>query len=99
MLYESNQFFKKFSISDAAIAYQKPRSVILKYIKSGDLQPDYYKLIDYSQLVKVFGELSVPAKDDKEEQIKKLRAEVNYLRDQLKLLKKTIHHDEYHYSI
>ncbi|MDU1252536.1 MAG: hypothetical protein E6978_19030 [Acinetobacter sp.] len=52
MLGENHHFLKKFSISDAAIAYKKPRSTILKYIKSGDFELDYNKLIEYSQLVR-----------------------------------------------
>lgn len=87
MLYQSNQFFKKFSISDAAIAYKKPRSTIMKYIRSGDLQLDYYKLIDYSQLVRVFGELSIPLKDERDEQIQKLKDEIEYLKGELVFLK------------
>lgn len=87
MLYQSNQFFKKFSISDAAIAYKKPRSTIMKYIRSGDLQLDYYKLIDYSQLVRVFGELSIPLKDERDEQIQKLKDEIEYLKGELVFFK------------
>ena len=52
MLGKNHHFLKKFSISDAAIAYRKPRSTILKYIKSGDFELDYNNLIEYSQLVK-----------------------------------------------
>jgi hypothetical protein len=58
MLGKNHHFLKKFSISDAAIAYKKPRSTILKYIKSGDFELDYNKLIEYSQLVRKFGELT-----------------------------------------
>ena len=41
MIGQHHHFLKKFSISDAAIAYRKPRSTILKYIKSGDFELDY----------------------------------------------------------
>lgn len=99
MLYQSNQFLKKFSISDAAIAYKKPRSTIMKYIKSGDLQLDYYKLIDYSQLVKLFGELSVPVKDEKDEQIQKLKNEIKYLQGQLSLLNAGTTAEDFHFSV
>lgn len=99
MLYQSNQFFKKFSISDAAIAYKKPRSTIMKYIRSGDLELDYYKQIDYSQLVKVFGELSTPVKDERDEQIQKLKDEVKYLRGQLNVLKNTVNNSEFSFQV
>lgn len=72
MLGKNHHFLKKFSISDAAIAYKKPRSTILKYIKSGDFELDYNKLIEYSQLVRKFGELTYPIQDEREQQIKKL---------------------------
>lgn len=98
MHHQSNQFFKKFSISDAAIAYKKPRSVIMKYINSGELQLDYYKLIDYSQLVKVFGELASPVKDEKDEQIQKLKNEIMSLRKQMNLLKDHSNTNNYKYS-
>lgn len=88
MLYKSNHFLKKFSISDAAIAYQKPRSVIMKYIKRGQLQLDYYKLIDYHQLIQVFGELSTPIKDEKEDEIYKLRNEIQQLKNELNIISK-----------
>jgi hypothetical protein len=52
MLSQHHHFFKKFSISDAAIAYKKPRSTILRHIRNGDFELDYNNLIDYSQLVK-----------------------------------------------
>ncbi|MFB6331956.1 hypothetical protein [Acinetobacter variabilis] len=89
MLGKHHHFLKKFSISDAAIAYKKPRSTILKYIKSGDFELDYNKLIEYSQLVKKFGELTYPIQDEREQQIKKLKDEVMHLKKQLNFFKYT----------
>ena len=89
MLSENHHFLKKFSISDAAIAYRKPRSTILKYIKSGDFELDYNNLIEYSQLVKKFGEISSPIRDERDQQIKKLKDEVMHLKKQLNFFKYT----------
>ena len=86
MLGKNHHFLKKFSISDAAIAYKKPRSTILKYIKSGDFELDYNKLIEYSQLVRKFGELTYPIQDEREQQIKKLKDEVMHLKNNLTFL-------------
>ena len=68
-----DHFLKKFSISDAAIAYKRPRSTIVKYIKSGDFKLDYNNLIEYSDLIRKFGELTSPIQDEREQQIKKLK--------------------------
>jgi hypothetical protein len=89
MLSQHHHFFKKFSISDAAIAYKKPRSTILRYIRNGDFELDYNKLIDYSQLVKKFGELSSPIHDERDQQIEKLKNEIIYLKKQLTFFKYT----------
>ncbi|TCB58605.1 hypothetical protein [Acinetobacter terrae] len=89
MLSQQHHFLKKFSISDAAIAYKKPRSTILRHIRNGDFELDYNKLIDYSQLVKKFGELSSPIRDEREEQIQKLKSEIIYLKKQLAFFKYT----------
>ena len=87
MLSQHHHFLKKLSISDAAIAYRKPRSTILKYIKSGDFELDYNNLIEYSQLVKKFGEISSPIRDERDQQIKKLEDEVMHLKKQLNFFK------------
>jgi len=87
MISQHHHFLKKFSISDAAIAYRKPRSTILKYIKSGDFELDYNNLIEYSQLVKKFGEISSPIRDERDQQIKKLEDEVMHLKKQLNFFK------------
>jgi hypothetical protein len=68
MLGQHHHFLKKLSISDAAIAYRKPRSTILKYIKSGDFELDYNNLIEYSQLVKKLVKL-LPIRDERDQQI------------------------------
>lgn len=86
MLSQHHHFFKKFSISDAAIAYKKPRSTILRHIRNGDFELDYNNLIDYSQLVKKFGELSSPIHDERDQQIEKLKNEIIYLKKQLTFL-------------
>lgn len=91
MLYQDRHFLKKFSISDAAIAYKKPRSTIMRYVRNGDFELDYNKLIDYSQLVKKFGELSSPMRDEKDHKIEKLENEIMYLKKQLSFFK--IKHD------
>ena len=77
----------KFSISDAAIAYNKPRSTILKYIRNGYLRLDYYKLIEYSQLVELFGELPSRVMETREERIQKLKNEISDLREQIEKLR------------
>ena len=74
--------FKKFSISDAAIAYRKPRSTILKYIKSGDFELDYNNLIEYSQLVKNLVNL-LPYTGRKRSTNQKLKDEVMHLKNNL----------------
>ena len=84
-----HHFLKKFSVSDAAIAYRKPRSTILKYIKSGDFELDYNNLIEYSQLVKKLGEITSPIRDERDEQIKKLKDEIMHLKKQLNFFKYT----------
>ena len=89
MLSKHHHFLKKFSVSDAAIAYRKPRSTILKYIKSGDFELDYNNLIEYSQLVKKFGEITSPIRDERDQQIKKLKDEVMHLKKQLNFFKYT----------
>lgn len=89
MLGKHHHFLKKFSISDAAIAYRKPRSTILKYIKSGDFELDYNNLIEYSQLVKKLGEITSPIRDERDEQIKKLKDEIMHLKKQLNFFKYT----------
>ncbi|EHU1786410.1 Uncharacterised protein [Acinetobacter baumannii] len=89
MLGKHHHFLKKFSISDAAIAYKKPRSTILKYIKSGDFKLDYNNLIEYSELIRKFGEITSPIQDEREQQIKKLKDEVMYLKKQLNFFKYT----------
>ena len=83
MLNNNHHFLKKFSISDAAIAYKIPRSTIMRYIRNGDLELDYYKQIDYSQLVKKFGELTTPIRDERDQQIENLKNEVMQLKRQL----------------
>ncbi|MCU4631057.1 hypothetical protein KTJ53_15575 [Acinetobacter variabilis] len=89
MLGKHHHFLKKFSISDAAIAYKKPRSTILKYIRSGDFKLDYNNLIEYSELIRKFGELTSPIQDEREQQIKKLKDEVMHLKKQLNFFKYT----------
>ena len=89
MLGKHHHFLKKFSISDAAIAYKKPRSTILKYIKSGDFKLDYNNLIEYSELIRKFGEITSPIQDEREQQIKKLKDEVMHLKKQLNFFKYT----------
>ena len=89
MISQHHHFLKKLSISDAAIAYRKPRSTILKYIKSGDFELDYNNLIEYSQLVKKFGEINSPIRDERDQQIKKLKDEVMHLKKQLNFFKYT----------
>lgn len=89
MLSKHHHFLKKFSISDAAIAYKKPRSSIVKYIKSGDFKLDYNNLIEYSDLIRKFGELTSPIQDEREQQIKKLKDEVMHLKKQLNFFKYT----------
>src|SRR5690606_5402497 len=84
MLGKNHHFLKKFSISDAAIAYKKPRSTILKYIKSGDFELDYNKLIEYSQIDRKFDELTYTIQHKREQQIKKLKDEIMQLKKQLK---------------
>ena len=83
MLSQHHHFLKKFSISDAAIAYKKPRSTILRHIRNGDFELDYNKLIDYSQLVKKFGELSSSIPDEKDQKIQQLKTEISYLKKQI----------------
>jgi hypothetical protein len=89
MLHKHDHFLKKFSISDAAIAYKKPRSTIVKYIKSGDFKLDYNNLIEYSDLIRKFGELTSPIPDEREQQIKKLKDQVMHLKKQLNFFKYT----------
>ena len=84
-----HNFLKKFTVSDVAIMYRKPRSTILKYIKSGDFERDYNNLIEYSQLVKKLGEITSPIRDERDEQIKKLKDEVMHLKKQLNFFKYT----------
>jgi hypothetical protein len=40
-------------------------------------------LIEYSQLVKKFGEISSPIRDERDQQIKKLKDEVMHLKNNL----------------
>ncbi|NAR58642.1 hypothetical protein GPS56_15860 [Acinetobacter haemolyticus] len=44
MLGENHHFLKKFSISDAAIAYKKPRSTILKYLCTRQISQNPYPI-------------------------------------------------------
>lgn len=74
---------KKFSISDAAIAYRKPRCTIMRYVRSGAFELDYNNLIDYSQLVKRFGELSSSIPDEKDQKIQQLKSEISHLKKQM----------------
>jgi hypothetical protein len=46
-------------------------------------------LIEYSQLVRKFGELTYPIQDEREQQIKKLKDEVMHLKKQLNFFKYT----------
>jgi hypothetical protein len=43
-------------------------------------------LIEYSQLVKKFGEITYPIRDERDQQIKKLKDEVMHLKKQLNFL-------------
>lgn len=87
MLSQHHLFLKKFSVSDAAIAYKKPRSTIMKHIRNGDFELDYNNLIDYNQLVKKFGELAGPVRDERDQQIEILKNEIAFLKKQLSFFK------------
>lgn len=87
MHYQGTDMLNKFSISDAAIAYNKPRSTIMKYIRNGYLRLDYYKLIEYNQLVDLFGELPTKVIVTREEKIQNLKKEIDELKEQIEKLK------------
>ena len=46
----------KYSVSDAANLYQKSRATLYKDIKNGNLSRDQDGLIDFSELLRVYGE-------------------------------------------
>ena len=46
----------KYSVSDAATLYKKSRATIYKDIKNGVLSRDYDGFIDFSELLRVYGE-------------------------------------------
>jgi hypothetical protein len=46
----------KYSVSDAAILYKKSRATIYKDIKNGILSRDHDGFIDFSELLRVYGE-------------------------------------------
>ena len=46
----------KYSVSDAATLYKKSRATLYKDIKNGTLSRDHDNLIDFSELLRVYGE-------------------------------------------
>lgn len=46
----------KYTISDAANLYKKSRATLYKDIKNGILSRDHNGLIDFSELLRVYGE-------------------------------------------
>ncbi|MHA3099290.1 plasmid replication DNA-binding protein [Acinetobacter brisouii] len=46
----------KYSVSDAATLYKKSRATLYKDIKNGTLSRDHDGLIDFSELLRVYGE-------------------------------------------
>lgn len=46
----------KYSVSDAAILYKKSRATLYKDIKNGTLSRDHDGFIDFSELLRVYGE-------------------------------------------
>lgn len=46
----------KYSVSDAATLYKKSRSTVYKDIKNGILSRDYDGFIDFSELLRAYGE-------------------------------------------
>lgn len=48
----------KYSVSDAATLYKKSRATLYKDIKNGTLSRDHNGLIDFSELLRVYGEPS-----------------------------------------
>ena len=46
----------KYSVSDAATLYKKSRATIYKDIKNGVLSRDHDGSIDFSELLRVYGE-------------------------------------------
>ena len=46
----------KYSVSDAATLYKKSRATLYKDIKNGVLSRDHDGFIDFSELLRVYGE-------------------------------------------
>lgn len=46
----------KYSVSDAATLYKKSRATLYKDIKNGVLSRDHNGSIDFSELLRVYGE-------------------------------------------
>lgn len=55
MKYEANFMVHKLTVSDVAIAYQIPRSTVVKHIRSGKIKVNHDNLIDYYQLIEFLG--------------------------------------------
>lgn len=55
----------------------------MRHVRSGAFELDYNNLIDYSQLVKKFGELSSSIPDEKDQKIQQLKTEISYLKKQI----------------
>lgn len=88
----------KLSISDAALLYKKSRATIYKDIKNGNLSRDTSGEIDFSELIRVYGEPKKPktrkriedntiqntkTSEYNENTIQELKNQIHFLKQQL----------------
>jgi hypothetical protein len=79
----------KYSVSDAATLYKKSRATLYKDIKNGVLSRDHDGSIDFSELLRVYGEPSRNVNSSQTTETRKL-SEVHLLEQQVYMLQKQL---------